>query len=203
MTNIPHKPIGEPKFYNTDLVWKRFCDYCSEPNPSYTIELSRTPNGEKVYAELCDVCLADITRAQPQPLNDGEQSWLDNWKPIFVNGVIPKEFRLAIAAHSPSTSPEHLKSHLEANLLDGDQVQDGQMIASWAVLEWALDYFAGHSPSTEAAVLDARIDTLKCLVAFEASEGAVNVHDIEAKIQEFQSQRAALESVTTDEGDGI
>lgn len=31
-------------------------------------------------------------------MSSSELNWLDNWKPIFVNGVIPSEFRAAIAA---------------------------------------------------------------------------------------------------------
>jgi hypothetical protein len=39
---------------------KRICDYCGEPWPKLQIKLTRTPNAESIYAELCDVCLADI-----------------------------------------------------------------------------------------------------------------------------------------------
>lgn len=42
---------------------KRICDYCGENNPINIIKLTRRPNNEDTYAELCDQCLADITQA--------------------------------------------------------------------------------------------------------------------------------------------
>ena len=39
------------------------CDYCNQPQsagPIYRIKLTRTPNADVIYAELCDVCLKDI-----------------------------------------------------------------------------------------------------------------------------------------------
>lgn len=40
----------------------RVCDYCGEKWPKYQIAMSRTPNDERVYAELCSQCLADIEK---------------------------------------------------------------------------------------------------------------------------------------------
>lgn len=48
-----------------------------------------------------------------------------------------------------------LKKHLEANLLDGDAVQAGQMIASSEVLEWAEDFFAAQRQALRDEVVGA------------------------------------------------
>lgn len=48
------------RFNNTKLGWKRICDYCSQPNPEHTTKLTRTPNGETIYSELCTECFNDI-----------------------------------------------------------------------------------------------------------------------------------------------
>lgn len=36
------------------------CDYCGERWPKHKIKLTRRPNDEDVYIQLCDQCLADI-----------------------------------------------------------------------------------------------------------------------------------------------
>lgn len=47
---------------------------------------------------------------------------------------------------TPDTpSKDELQKHLEANLLDGDTIQAGQMIASSEVLEWAEDFITAHT----------------------------------------------------------
>jgi hypothetical protein len=39
---------------------RRICDYCGEAYPKHSIKLTRTPNGEVVYMEICGHCLGDI-----------------------------------------------------------------------------------------------------------------------------------------------
>jgi hypothetical protein len=61
----PFMAAANPRFHNVQATmgWKRICDYCSQPNPEHTIKLSRTPNDETIYSELCNRCVADITAA--------------------------------------------------------------------------------------------------------------------------------------------
>lgn len=40
----------------------RICDYCSEKWPKHQIKMSRRPNDEDLYAELCDKCMSDFAR---------------------------------------------------------------------------------------------------------------------------------------------
>ena len=39
---------------------RRICDYCGEPWPKMQIKLTRRPNDEVIYAELCWQCFEDI-----------------------------------------------------------------------------------------------------------------------------------------------
>lgn len=52
---------------------KIICDHCGEPSPQNHINLTRTPNDEPIYAELCGVCLEDIfclaSRAHKEAIN--------------------------------------------------------------------------------------------------------------------------------------
>lgn len=40
----------------------KICDYCSEKWPKHRIKMSRRPNDEDLYAELCNGCIGDIVR---------------------------------------------------------------------------------------------------------------------------------------------
>lgn len=46
-----------------------------------------------------------------------------------------------IEAHYQPQPPERLKKNFEANLLDGDAIQRGQLIASDDVWEWIAEHF--------------------------------------------------------------
>lgn len=51
------------------MIPHHMCDYCHQLNRTnkqgdllYEIPLSRTPNGEKIQAEICTQCLTEIVR---------------------------------------------------------------------------------------------------------------------------------------------
>ena len=117
--------------------------------------------------------------AQPQPLNDGEL---------------------------------RIKVKRDLQTLKGD---DGQYVLSNlastyglpALVEYITQAIASHSPSTEAAVLDALISEYKknrrwferMAEYADVKQDAMDEYD--DRIAELEKERTALESVTTDEGD--
>jgi hypothetical protein len=42
------------------MVARQICDFCGEPWPRHTINLTRTPNGDPLAVEICGVCLRDF-----------------------------------------------------------------------------------------------------------------------------------------------
>jgi len=42
------------------MIYIVICDYCGEQLPKHKIKLTRRPNDEDTYVELCDQCLQDI-----------------------------------------------------------------------------------------------------------------------------------------------
>lgn len=80
-----------------------------------------------------------------------------------------------------NTTPDDmdgLREHFQANLLDGDAIQDGQMLASTAVWEWLEDYLAAHQPKQTAPVIR-EIGTTEGSGDSADVEGIINKRDIE------------------------
>jgi len=80
-----------------------------------------------------------------------------------------------------------LKKHFEANMLDGDEVQAGQMMSSESVLEYIEEYMTpkpqantleeiaiqyGYDKRTKSKTVEVRVEDLEALIA-EAQQNAV------------------------------
>lgn len=109
---------------------KRICDYCGQNNPSNIIKLTRRPNNEDTYAELCDQCLTDITQFTVQNTEDRlrlpipyqlwqnpNDTWTAVWNPPVKTDGLPERI-VAQSSSSPYKAVQRLREKaVECGLL--------------------------------------------------------------------------------------
>jgi hypothetical protein len=88
-----------------------------------------------------------------------------------------------------NNTPDELKRHFEANMLDGDKVQGGQMLSSEFVLEYLTDYCVLRTEVNQKC-LEAR------LIELDLLEQALNDgRDLKAyKLQRLENLTQRLQS---------
>lgn len=225
MTNIPHKPIGEPdnsadraELYKHVVAWYQSLPY----EPGLGVR-TWTVTPEEVVDLIDTYCQAQKP-AQPQPLDDD----LRTERRILLITALGDAYGAKSTADLDAILERLDKSLCE--LLPSKPLDDGELRAEISrlatgyrkyvlnetgmysftterklskkqFLDKVAQAIAAHSPSTEAAELDARISQidflLTDLVTYRNLKNQLDVTLLSIR-DELKAQRAALESVTTD-----